>query len=203
MGDIRFLADYQRVREAKDRALALRGMDDESLIAALAGTTMARDEYLANVLATEAQNRMRALARAMQAVPQPVLVLSYPMRRVVASNVAARRALPLGPSALGGAPFESLVADDAEAPALEAFLESPGAPREMRLRGADGARFRAEVTASPIEDATGLRAATTLVVVDLREAPETRAWNRARRLAPDAFRAPAPWGVEARAGPRA
>lgn len=59
MGDTRFVPFYERVRDASDRAGEIRRMDDEEVIAALAATAREEDPYLANVLATEAQNRAR------------------------------------------------------------------------------------------------------------------------------------------------
>lgn len=59
MGDVRFIAPYEQLRRAPDRRRAIQEMQDVDLIAALAATSQAGDDYLANVLATEAQNRVR------------------------------------------------------------------------------------------------------------------------------------------------
>ena len=65
MGDIRFLAPFRQVKQASDRVAAIRSLDDESLVAALAGSAMEAttkgraDPLLVNVLASEAQNRAR------------------------------------------------------------------------------------------------------------------------------------------------
>lgn len=56
MGDSRFTAYYERMRDARDRNAELRSMPDEGVIAALAAS---HDPYLSNVLATEAMNRLQ------------------------------------------------------------------------------------------------------------------------------------------------
>lgn len=57
MGDLRFGQLYDRLLATSDVAQAIRELDDTEVIAALAGASMSKDPYLANVLATEAGNR--------------------------------------------------------------------------------------------------------------------------------------------------
>lgn len=59
LGDKRFIAHYRRIRAAGDQAHALRTLSDEEVIQALAAASNEGDPYLANVLATEAMNRLR------------------------------------------------------------------------------------------------------------------------------------------------
>lgn len=59
LGDIRFVPHYQRIRAAGDQAQALRALSDEEIVQALAAASNEGDPYLANVLATEAMNRLR------------------------------------------------------------------------------------------------------------------------------------------------
>ena len=59
LGDARYDPHYLRVREADDRARVIAAMADEDVVAALAAASRDNDPYLANVLASEAQNRLR------------------------------------------------------------------------------------------------------------------------------------------------
>jgi signal transduction histidine kinase len=59
MGDSRYRAFFERVRDANDRAREIRLLPDEGVVAALAASAEGNDPYLTNVLATEALNRLR------------------------------------------------------------------------------------------------------------------------------------------------
>lgn len=58
MGDLRFERSYRRVKQAADRAATIRSLSDEDIIGALAFAREEVDPYLANVLASEALNRL-------------------------------------------------------------------------------------------------------------------------------------------------
>lgn len=58
MGDRRFAVPYEAVRDADDRAATLHALSDAEVIEALAHASRRHDPLLANVLATEAANRM-------------------------------------------------------------------------------------------------------------------------------------------------
>ena len=59
MGDVRFDAPYDSVRDASDRAKAIAALRDAEVLLALGGAAREGDRYLANVLTTEALNRHR------------------------------------------------------------------------------------------------------------------------------------------------
>lgn len=59
MGDARYSPHYERIRRAADRAAAIRDLSDDQVVQALAAASRDQDPYVANVLATEAMNRMR------------------------------------------------------------------------------------------------------------------------------------------------
>lgn len=59
MGDRRFDAAYKAVAESPDRSAAIRQLDDEEIVHALAAASRKMDAYLANVLAVEVLNRRR------------------------------------------------------------------------------------------------------------------------------------------------
>lgn len=59
MGDARYSPHYERIRRAADRAAAILDLSDDEVVQALAAASRDQDPYVANVLATEAMNRMR------------------------------------------------------------------------------------------------------------------------------------------------
>lgn len=73
MGDVRFREAYARIQTAGDRAQALRALSDDEVIAALAHASQEQDRLLANVLATEAFNRMRRSGVIARSVGEAVL----------------------------------------------------------------------------------------------------------------------------------
>lgn len=61
MGDARFEPAYASVANAANRVDAIRELEDEAVVEALAAASRAKDPLLANVLATEAANRVHRL----------------------------------------------------------------------------------------------------------------------------------------------
>lgn len=59
MGDRRFVAAYERLLTASDRATTLARLSDDEVVQALAAASGGGDPLMANILATEAMNRMR------------------------------------------------------------------------------------------------------------------------------------------------
>ena len=59
MGDSRYSTHYERILLARDKVAAIQGLSDDEVVQALAAASRERDPYVANVLATEAMNRMR------------------------------------------------------------------------------------------------------------------------------------------------
>lgn len=58
MGDRRFAAAYLRLRDSPEPAATIHVMSDEDVVQALAHASREHEPYLANVLATEALNRL-------------------------------------------------------------------------------------------------------------------------------------------------
>ncbi|MEA3199583.1 MAG: hypothetical protein QOE90_1011 [Thermoplasmata archaeon] len=75
MGDARFDKPYERLKEAMRPAEFLRTMPSEDVIAALAAASRQNDPLLANVLATEAQNRVSREATAIEQLGHGVYVV--------------------------------------------------------------------------------------------------------------------------------
>lgn len=59
MGDTRFRAPYEQIRKSRDKPAHLAALRDDEVVQALAHASREREPFLANVLATEAVNRMR------------------------------------------------------------------------------------------------------------------------------------------------
>lgn len=147
MGDLRFIRVYNRLRDAADRTAVLRAFSDEEVVEALGATSLpeAKDPYLANVLASEALNRLRRARTMSQHVadailqvdsqgicldanPAAVRLLGLPRERMVGRKVAD--ALDLRDDT--GAPF---VSDDPFGARLLGEGEQQG---ELRVRSPNG-----------------------------------------------------------------
>lgn len=92
MGDRRFDSVFQRVRDAKNRAGAIGALSDDDVIAALGGASQHGDALLANVLATEAQNRAQRSHALTSALGEGVIVMNGGWR-ITLQNPAAERML--------------------------------------------------------------------------------------------------------------
>lgn len=89
MGDVRFDKPYEQLKEAMRPAEMLRAMSSEDVIAALAAASRHRDPFIANVLATEAQNRVGREATAMSKLAHGVYVVDATAKVVYVNEAAA------------------------------------------------------------------------------------------------------------------
>lgn len=160
MGDVRFVAPYERLRDAADRTRTLRELSDSDVIAALAGASLQRDPYLANVLATEAQNRLRLKATILQVAGEGLGALDR-NGDIVFMNPAGEKMLGFPPGALLGKNFHDHVhthdrdgrpiARDACPANRSVFGDGlPWHGEEETFTRADGTRFPASYTATPV-----------------------------------------------------
>lgn len=93
MGDTRFQAHYDRLRRAEDATREMYSMDDEALIQALAGGSADPDsQYLMNILASEALNRVRRARLVQQHLAEGVFALDGE-GRIMSANPAAQQML--------------------------------------------------------------------------------------------------------------
>lgn len=92
MGDRRFDPFFERVRDAKDRVETIQDLSDDEVISALGGASHHSDPLLANVLATEAQNRAQRSSELSAALGEGVVVMSNDWR-ITMQNPAAERML--------------------------------------------------------------------------------------------------------------
>lgn len=161
MGDIRFQRHYALVKGASDRVAQLQGMSEEDLVAALAGASEAHDPLLANILATETQNRVMRNRTILENLGE-ALVVETPLGFISAVNAETER--------LMGWPREELLGRDFHALCHVADQNQPGAPCPI-LRAAatgnvmylhkevfqtrKGRRFWSSVTVAPLKDDAG------------------------------------------------
>lgn len=89
MGDARFQKPYDSLKESARPAELLRSMSSEDVIAALAAASRENDPYLANVLASEAQNRVSRESAAIAVLSQGVYILDAGSRVVYINQAAA------------------------------------------------------------------------------------------------------------------
>ncbi|HWG92504.1 MAG TPA: PAS domain S-box protein, partial [Candidatus Thermoplasmatota archaeon] len=182
MGDLRFLAPYERVRSADDRVETLRRLGDLDVVAALAAASFERDPLLANVLATEAMNRMRRHGTIVETAAEGLLSLDAG-GHVTFLNPAAAALFGYGPEELLGRNIESFFQPvRAEAPTpgggsfLERVLHRQEALRnlETRVRRADGELVPVMASAAPIlrEGATEGAVVTLTDLSDRRRVEE-------------------------------
>lgn len=92
MGDRRFAPSYEAVRDAEDRATALHSLPDAEVIAALAHASREKDSLLANVLATEAANRIERARAIFENIEDGLLSIDVD-GRFVSINPAGERML--------------------------------------------------------------------------------------------------------------
>lgn len=175
MGDQRFVATYSRVRNAVEPVREIRMLPDESVIEALAGASRQQDPYLANVLATEALNRVRRTTALLAHLEDGVVGVS-PSGVVAYANPAARALLR--EDALEGATLAGVVGDVAGD-----VLAVTDTSLTLRCEGAtlkrpDGSLLRAAIVAAPIVE-DGVPVGVVLAFRDVEE--EERAAEALRR----------------------
>lgn len=175
MGDARFEAAYEAVVQSTDRSRTLRELDDQAVIAALAAASRAHDPLLANVLATEAENRMRRLRAALAHMAEGVLAIDRE-GAVQWLNPAAEQLLKWRREDAVGRSFHALV-DHADAerelipheecPLLLAAQHGESQTREGEffLRH-DGSCLCVDYTSAPIRAGGGETVGSVLVFRD-------------------------------------
>lgn len=175
-GDLRFRDPYERLRAARDRAAALRDLTDAEVVQALAAASDEGDPLLANVLATEAENRMQRAGAVAAHAPEGIVGIA-PDGRVTYANAAALNLLHAArDQVLGACLWELLPMLDeggrevplGRRPSFRALRETREVRGDARLRRPDGTTLEASYWAAPV-----LREDVPLgAVVVFRERPE-------------------------------
>lgn len=193
MGDLRFERPYHRVKQAADRASAIKALHDDDVIAALAAARVEEDPYLANVLASEAMNRLRRTSAIVLTATEGLLsqtvdgILTF-------MNPAAERLLGWTFEDLRGQPIHDIVhgrrPDGTPYPLEECPLQDvalSGVPlrrRQTWLWRRDGTGFPAEQDAAPIIRDGEIEG----VVVALRDVSTERTALESQRASEARFR---------------
>jgi PAS domain S-box-containing protein len=110
MGDRRFEPHYSRVSEAGDPRREIQDMTDTAVVEALAAASKANDPYLANVLATEATNRMHQARSQVNNTAEGLCSLDAG-GRILSANPAAEELLGRTQGELRGQDFDTLCRD--------------------------------------------------------------------------------------------
>jgi PAS domain S-box-containing protein len=151
MGDRRFENVYRRLEQATDRASALRDMSDEEVVSALAQASDGRDAYLANILATEASNRMRRATIISKHLGEGVV--GFDEKGLIRfANEAVRRVLGWRRVDLVGMHLRDSIAPGSVADGLLSVVESrePSPDHECELARPDGTVMPALCTTVPV-----------------------------------------------------
>lgn len=101
MGDARFAHPYEKVRDVADRAAAIKALSDVEVVEALAHASREHDMLLANLLATEASNRIHRGLIIQEHVADGLVSVNA-SGHITAINRAASAMLGWPPEALRG-----------------------------------------------------------------------------------------------------
>lgn len=161
MGDARYDRVLRRLQEAPDRSQAIRAFADDELVQALAALSAwpeRHDPLLANVLATEASNRIRRNSAIVELAGEGILVLDAD-GAVVFANPALESLLGYAADELRGRdPHETVhrdlrdehYADVTKCSLLRALQTSRPGVIEESLLAKDGRQVPVSLTCSPI-----------------------------------------------------
>ena len=182
MGDRRYEPALLAVKRAPDRAAAVRALDDEAVVAALAASARDGDSYLANVLATEAHNRFLR-ARAVTDSMRDGVFVADAAGAVLYVNPALTRILGFPADELlhGAPPMHAGPAEEARyrAAVREALAQAGTVVVEYEMRRGDGSPVWTEHTITPLRESHGRLVGYVGIVRDVTEARESR--ERLRR----------------------
>jgi len=159
LGDRRFAHCYEAVRDAGDRVAALRELSDTEVVEALAHASRESDPLLANILATEAANRMERARAIYENITDGLLSIDA-QGRFVSINPAGEAMLQWPHNELLGRDKHSTVhARDAKGQPIARELcqmlhvlhtgETAKAERDVLTRR-DGTTFPVSFTAAPV-----------------------------------------------------
>lgn len=176
MGDARYQPHYDRIVHAEDPAASLREMRIEDLVQALAAASRAADPFVANILATEALNRIRRARLAIHHLGEG-LCLMDPEGRLVLFNPAAERMTGWRCEEVEGRPVQETFLPSE---VWKRALASPEAvhSEEERFRRKDGSSFPAACTLAPALGA-GIVQGVVIVFRDVTEERRAEAQRRA------------------------
>lgn len=151
---MRFKAFYDRVKFSGSPRDTLRELPDEEVVYALAGSAGRQDQYLLNIIATEAANRVRHVSAAATHLAEGVVVVNA-AGRVAWLNPRASESLGWSTEDATGRPFAEVfrrVADGGDP--LAVLSDEPDAPTreagDARIRRRDGSEAPLAFVAVPV-----------------------------------------------------
>ncbi|MFA5860601.1 MAG: PAS domain-containing protein [Candidatus Thermoplasmatota archaeon] len=173
MGDRRFRRIYESVRTAPNRLAVIRSLTDDQVVAALAGASVNFDPFIANVLATEAQNRILLARRVLDLLPDAVLLASAD-GAIKFANSQAGTMFGYEQEELVGVSVEMLMPERFRGAHEHHRHEYQEAPRKrpmgsgLHLLGLrkDGAEFQVDISLGPVKTGDD-----SLVLMVVREVP--------------------------------
>lgn len=166
MGDTRYNPYLEAIRGAPDQGRAIRQLADDEVVQALAAASKSQEPYLANVLASEAMNRLHRAATVTDTIAEGTYAVNT-AGRITFVNPAAERMLGWRrPEVIGTAAFEQLRVEypdgrsipDEEWPAWQRMSEGRAVEGEACFVRGDGSVFPALFAWAPIrhdEDVVG------------------------------------------------
>lgn len=185
MGDLRYRHSFARVQAAEDPAEAIRQLPDESVIEALAwAATEEKRPRFANVLATEAINRLARLRTTVEYLAEGVVTVGLD-GRITLVNAETERQTGWRRRELIGQDFCDILANHGgratgHTCALRRVLEKGGSAyvdEGETLQRKDGSEFPVSFAAAAVLQEGDVRGA----VVVFRDVTErTAAWNALR-----------------------
>ena len=174
LGDARYQQHYERFLQAEDRAAALGNMTGEEIVQALAAASREGEPLLANVLATEAINRMRRVRTAIQHLGEGLCLVDR-NGRVTLFNPMAERLTGWSRAEVEGRPADETLIPPAEwRDVREARRPVHSDDASFLQKG--GARLPVSCTIAPVLDGGALEG----LVIVFRDATRERRAARHR-----------------------
>lgn len=172
---MRFQPYYERFARAEDRAEALREMSAEEIVQALAAASRSGEPLLANVLATEAINRLRRVKTAIHHLGEGVCLIDAEGRVILLNPTAERLTGWRRAEVEGRHAQETILSSSTWREVLRArrALHS----EEERFVRKGGMRFPASCTLAPVVSGEAVDG----VVIVFRDVTRERFLEEARR----------------------
>lgn len=192
MGDARYGPYYRRLAESDDPAVAVRSLADAEVVAALAAASRERDPLVANILATEAINRIHRATAVVESVGEGVFAIDV-HGRIIFANHAAEDLLGADRSQMVGRLAYDVIemftpagerVQREDRPTALALKGKTVTREDMTVRGPTGREFPGRYTASPILHSGEVVGA----VVVFQDATERQAAIRRVRESEERFR---------------
>lgn len=171
MGDRRFTKTWEALVAAPDRLAAVRALPDAEVVSALAASRTDEDPFLANVLATEAHNRLTRQEAVFDSIREGVIIYG-PDKRPVRVNGALEAILGFERDELMQDSIATSLFDPADLATYTKKMEEGGRAASpvktiIGMRCKDGSRIETEHTLTFLWDKLGNRNGAVMVIRDI------------------------------------